>query len=473
MDIGIVSFSGYVPVHRLPREVIGQAWGKQVRSGEKAIANWDEDSLTMAVQASLDALKGFQRQSVGALYFASLSPPYLEKQSASIIAKVLDLDPSAFTVDIANSARGGTLALRMAMDALKAGSAENILIASGDCRIPPPNSEMELNFGDGGAALLLGKKDVAVKINDCVSLTSEFMDVWRRDLDRYPQTWEDRFVIVEGYNVLLPKAIAGLLKKVNAQPKDYRKVAVYGPDSRNLGALLRRMGFDPKTQFQTSLFDSVGTTGAAFSMMLLAQALEGAAPGDRILLAGYGDGADAFDLTVTEQIQKLAQGKKLAQYLRSKMTLSSYGRYLRFRNLMEWEAERRAPDKSSLTVLHRESSQILSLKGHQCKKCRTIQYPMQRICTQCQSQDQFEEILLSDRKGRIFTYSMDERAMVPDLPNILTIVDLEGGGRFYSVMTDRDPEKVAIDMPVELTFRKMHEGSGINNYFWKVRPVQG
>jgi uncharacterized OB-fold protein len=217
----------------------------------------------------------------------------------------------------------------------------------------------------------------------------------------------------------------------------------------------------------------VGNTGTPFPLLLLAQALEGAQPGDRILMAGYGDGADAFDLTVTDQLSKLPQARKFTQYLHSKMTLESYGRYLRFRNLMEWEVDRRAPDKSSLNILSRESSQILSLKGHRCKRCATIQYPRQRICTQCQSQDQFEEILLADRRGRIFTYSMDERAMVPDLPNILTIVDLEGGGRFYSVMTDRDPGKVAIEMPVELTFRKMHEGSGIKNYFWKVRPLRG
>ena len=131
-----------------------------------------------------------------------------------------------------------------------------------------------------------------------------------------------------------------------------------------------------------------------------------------------------------------------------------------------------APDRTSLSIVARESSQIYSLHGSQCRSCGTIQYPVQRICTQCQVKDDFDEIRLSDRKGTVFTFSMDERAMVPDLPNVLCIVDLEGGGRFYSVMTDRRPQDIRIGMPVELTFRKIHEGSNLYNYYWKTRPVR-
>ena len=86
--------------------------------------------------------------------------------------------------------------------------------------------------------------------------------------------------------------------------------------------------------------------------------------------------------------------------------------------------------------------------------------------------DNFEEIRLSDRRGTIFTFSMDERAMVPDLPNVLCIVDLQDGGRFYSIMTDRKPESIEIGMPVEMTFRRIHEGLQLYNYFWKTRPVR-
>jgi len=90
----------------------------------------------------------------------------------------------------------------------------------------------------------------------------------------------------------------------------------------------------------------------------------------------------------------------------------------------------------------------------------------------CQAKDDFDEVRLSDKKGTLFTFSMDERAVVPVLPNVLCAADLDGGGRIYGQMTDRDPEKIEVGMPVELTFRKLNEAAGIQNYYWKVRPVR-
>jgi uncharacterized OB-fold protein len=58
------------------------------------------------------------------------------------------------------------------------------------------------------------------------------------------------------------------------------------------------------------------------------------------------------------------------------------------------------------------------------------------------------------------------------LPKVFSVVDLEGGGRFYSVMTDRDTSKIEVGMTVEMTFRRQLEGSGLHNYFWRVRPIR-
>lgn len=91
----------------------------------------------------------------------------------------------------------------------------------------------------------------------------------------------------------------------------------------------------------------------------------------------------------------------------------------------------------------------------------------------CQSKDQFEEVRIVDKRGKLFTFSLDERAVFAlDLPNVLVIVDLEGGGRLYGQATDRDPKSLKVGMDIELTFRKFHEGSGFHNYSWKCRPVR-
>jgi uncharacterized OB-fold protein len=87
--------------------------------------------------------------------------------------------------------------------------------------------------------------------------------------------------------------------------------------------------------------------------------------------------------------------------------------------------------------------------------------------------EEYEDVPLAVQRGRLFSYSMDLRSPMADLPNVNCVVDLEGGARFYGLVTDRDPQKVSIGMPMEFTFRKINDAQGMHNYFWKVRPVRG
>jgi len=471
MSIGIVTYGAYIPIYRLSAETLSQTWGKPLTHGEKAVANWDEDSLTMAVEATTNCLKGVDRQRIDGLYFASTTPAYREKQSASIIAKVLDLRRDVVTADITNSLRSGTSALRSAEHAIKAGTAKRFLVAAADCRIPAPDSEFEQLFGDGAAALLLGDSDVAVEIEGNYSISSEFMDIWKRDDDKYVRTWEDRFVVTHGYLEHLVEVVTGLFKKYDLSQSDFTKAIFYGYDLRRHAELSRRLGFDHKTQVQDPLLTAIGNTGSASSLMMLVGALEESKPGDRLLFACYGDGADAFVLKVTDQIEKVRDCRGIKKHLARKMMLPNYGKYLHFRNLVEWEARREPDNYASLTVSWRDRNWILSCKGQICNECSTIQFPPQRICTWCQAKDKFNEINLSDKKGMLFTYSVDNLAVSVDPPTINAVINLEPGGRFATIMTDRDIEKITVGMPVELTFRRFHEGQGIHNYYWKCRPA--
>ena len=470
--VGIVSYGAYIPIYRLSREAIGAMWVKSLGKGEKAVANADEDSLTMGVEAVLDCLNGMGRQQVDGLYFATASPPYVEKQSASIIRAAADLREDIPTMDIAHSLRGASSAMKAAMDAVQAGSARRVMVAAAECRIPAPNSDFEAIFGDGAAAFLIGDSDVAAIIEGSYHLSSEFIDVWRKPEDTYMQSWEERFIREEGYLKVIPQAVSALLKKHELSPKDISKAAFYGPDARTHAAIARAMGLDVKTQVQAPMFDSVGNAGTALAPMILVAALEEAKPGDRILYATYGDGADAFLLRVTEQIEKVRDRRGIKRHLESKLVLPSYGKYVEIRELMEWEAGRRPSRRSSLPVIWRERQHLFSLYGQKCRACGNIQYPRQRICIYCQAKDNFELIRLSDKRGKVFTFSMDERAVEIVLPKVFTVVDLDEGGRFYSVMTDRDTSRIEVGMPVEMTFRIQLEGSGLHNYFWRVRPIR-
>ena len=109
---GIASYGAYIPYYRLSRAEIAKAWGNAAGPGERAVASYDEDSLTMAVAAARDCLTGIDRASIGGLYFASTTAPYREKQSAALIAAVLGLAPEAATMDFSGSLRCGTNALQ-------------------------------------------------------------------------------------------------------------------------------------------------------------------------------------------------------------------------------------------------------------------------------------------------------------------------------------------------------------------------
>ena len=469
--IGIKSFGAYIPVYRLSASELARAWGGRGGRGEIAVANYDEDSITMAVEAAIDCLNGMDLAIPDGLYFASTTPPYSEKLSASIVAAATDLRDELFTLDIGNSLRSGTGAVKAACDAIKGGSAKNILVTAADCRLAPPASEFESVFGDGAAAFLIADEDVAVAIEDSYSISSDFVDVWKRADDPYIRTWEDRFILEHGYREKLGIAISALLKKTGLSVKDFAKVVYYAPDARSHQRMIKQLKLAPE-QVQAPMFDAVGNTGAAFAPMMLVAALEEAKPGDRILWANYGDGADAFVLQVTDQIEKVRGRRGIKRHLESKMQIHNYEKYVRFRNLMQGEADRRPQYISSLPMIWRDRKQVLPLHGGRCRNCGNIQFPIQRVCAYCQAKDNYEEVRLADKTATVFTFSMDERAVEVDPPRVWTISDFDDGGRIYCTMTDRDTEKIDIGMQVEMTFRKIHEGAGVHNYFWKCRPAR-
>ncbi|UCC59399.1 MAG: 3-hydroxy-3-methylglutaryl CoA synthase, partial [Dehalococcoidia bacterium] len=91
---GIVSYGAYIPIYRLNRESMWLTWGGMPVSGERAVANFDEDSITMAVEAGINCLQGIDHNEVDGLFLASTSTPYKEKQCANLVAEALDLKRS-------------------------------------------------------------------------------------------------------------------------------------------------------------------------------------------------------------------------------------------------------------------------------------------------------------------------------------------------------------------------------------------
>jgi 3-hydroxy-3-methylglutaryl CoA synthase len=472
--IGITSYGAYIPMWRLPFAAIAGG-GRKAQGGgggERSIAYFDEDSVTMAVAAATDCLRGIDRASVGGVLFASTSYPFKEKQGASVIAKALDLGRSIITADFGGSLRAGTTALRAGLDSVKAGTAKNVLVVASDCRMAAPRSALERSVGDGAAALLIGDTNVAAEVDAQFTLADEIIDVWRTDRDAFVHTWEDRFVVEQGYRNVMVEAVKGLFEKTGRSAKDFTKAVLYGPDARSHAAAAKQLGFEPKTQVQDAAFGRLGNTGAAFAPMQLVAALENAKPGDTLLLASYGDGADAFALRVSDGIKRLADRRGVRWHLERRSELGDYDKFLRFRHLEASEHDRRAGSGVSATIHFRDRNEDISFHGQRCRKCGQEQFPFQRVCFSCYARDEFDEVRLSDRTGRVLSHTFDFFAGSPDPPLIVTMIEAEGGARLYLQMTDASPKEAKLDLPVEFTFRKIHEFGGTPNYFWKCTPVR-
>lgn len=470
---GITSYGAYVPYYRLSRKEIARAWDSYPGDGYRAVANCDEDTITMAVEAVIDCLRGFKRDIVDGLMFATTTPAFMEKSSASVIAKATDLKPDLFTLDCGGSLRSGTSALKLANDMVKAGSQKNVVLAAADCRLAPPNSGAENDFGDGAAALMVGDKNVIAEIEGVYSYTEEFTDRWRRANDEFVKSWEERFVNTQGYNRLLTTTVSNALKAFKLKPDQVSKLVfpAHAKISHTRCQMVKACGFT-SAQVQDPLFDDIGNTGVAHPLQMLVAALETAQPGDRILLVSYSDGGDVFNLRVTEQITKI-QGKRrgIKDHLATTKDLANYGRYLLFRGLVSREYEAPAPvPYASLPREWREQNSIISLHGSKCRKCGEVQFPVERVCPKCLSKDDYDEVSLAQTPAVIYTYNKDFATPTSDPPNSMCQVDFKGGGRIQCIMADRDPNELEIGMPVEMVFRRFHEEKDIIHYYWKARP---
>ncbi len=472
---GIASYGAYIPYFRLSRAEIAKAWGGSGGPGERAVASYDEDSLTMAVAAARDCLKGADRGSIGGVYFASTTAPYREKQSAALIAAVLGLPPEVATMDFSGSLRSGTNALRAALDAVASGSAKSVLVCAADTRLGYPAGPAETNFGDGAVALLVSNTGTAAEVKLFETRYQEIQDTWRSDRDAFVRSAEDRFAMDEGYGATVKTGVSAAMKTLGLAPGDVTHVALSAPNGRQLSAMAKRLGFDDKTQVQDVMLAGVGDTGCALSLMSLVAALERAKSGENILLASYGNGCDTAVLEVTDKIGSLKDRRGIQKHLEAKATLPSYMKYLRWRELVTVQPparptlEARTP---SPAAQWREVPWELRLTGTKCKVCGTPQYPPQRVCVECHAKDQMDPYNFQDVPAKAFSFSHDYVVESTDSPVTVTFVDFEGGGRLMCDMTDRDPAAVKVGMPLEMTFRRLYYAGGIYNYWWKCQPVR-
>ncbi len=457
---GITRYGSYVPFHRVRRAAMGA--GK----GERAVASFDEDAVSMAVEAARDALRG--AAAPDALFFATTSPPYAEKLNAATIQAALDLPAALRSAELGSSSRMGLAALLLGADAAAAG--RRPLVCAADVVVGAPGGARESQGGDAASAFLLGPDaEAGARLVASASATTEVLDVWRLPEDRFAKQWEERF----GAEVLAPVLQATVTRALVAaclEPTDLAVVILDATNPRAVEALPRALRLKPE-QLADRLLANVGRAGAAHAGLLLARALDRAKPGERILVASLGDGCDVAVFEVTERIGAARPRHAVDAWIASKRDDLAYNAWLKWRGILPFEPPRRPdPDRPAAPAMHRREAWKLAFVGSRCTACNGAHLPPQRVCSACGAVDRMRAESFADRSARVTTYTLDHLAYSLQPPIVDAVLDFEGGGRLVCELTDVEPSRVAIGDELEMTFRRLYTGAGVHNYFWKARP---
>jgi 3-hydroxy-3-methylglutaryl CoA synthase len=479
--VGITAFGAYVPRLRLNRQAVYEAnkWFapglRGQAKGERSMANWDEDSITMAVEAARDCLNGTDPKSLKNLYLASTTHPFKDRQNAGVVATALTVEQGLMAADIGGSQKAGTSALIAGLNA--AGSGAPTMVAAADKRLTRVASASELQYGDGAAALMLGTDKVIAKLIGTRSVSMDFVDHFRGDESDFDYGWEERWIRDEGYVKIVPPAIKEALAAFGLKGADITHFIM----PSLMGAVpkqMAKMAGIADTAVRDLLSATLGDTGSAHALVMLVDALETAKPGDKILIVGFGQGVDIIALEVTAEIGKLGKRMGLSGWLARRKEEKNYMKFLAFNEMLPLEKGMRAEfdKKTALSVLWRKRDMIYGLVGGKCRVCGTIQFPRAQICVNpnCHAMDSQDDHPMAGLEASIMSFTADALTYSPDPPAYYGMVTFPEGGRFTADFTDCDKEQVKVGTKMRMTFRIRDNDTmrgGFKRYFWKAAPV--
>ena len=481
MEIGILAYGAYIPRRRLARKSIADAnaWFNPALRGqakaERSMCNWDEDAVTMAVEAARDCLTGLARDQIRTLQLASTSFPFEDRLNSGIVAQALNLEAEISALDVGLSQRAATSGLAAVLEGAASTGGQALFLAS-EKRRTKAGSTLEMTSGDGAAALLIGAGKVIAKLVGANSLTVDFVDHYRGHGFAYDYVWEERWIRDEGYTKIVPATLAGLFKKCAAEPGSIAHFCMPCTLGKMAASVAKRAGI-AEGAVRDNLHAVCGETGCAHSLVMLADALAVAKPGERILVVGFGQGCDALLFEATGELQQLPPRMGVRGYLARRHEETNYNRFLAFNELIMIERGMRAElDKqTALSTLYRKRDMILGLVGGRCGKCGTLQFPKSNVCVNpdCHAFPPQPAPASAEMSGRVTPHPPPQPPYSPDPPAIFGMVQFDAGGRLMADFTDVETADVSVGMPMRMVFRIKDYDSqrGFTRYFWKATPA--
>jgi len=470
---GIVGYGAYVPYYRLQRSAITAALGAGGGRGTRSVASYDEDATSMAVEASRNLLRSFDQDQTprpDALYFASATPPYLDKTNANAIHAALRMPSSVFAGDMVGSTRSTTAALTAALN-----DSRPVLMASADVRSGRPSSADEANLGDAAVALMIGSDIDAPVIAEWLggaSATGEFLDRWRQPGWDYSRVWEERF----GEAVYLPlvtEAATAAFKDAEISAESVDTAIVTGLHARAVRGAARAAGIGGETPIASDLAGEIGNTGSSHSLLMLANVLDSADPGQLIMIVSLADGCDVNFFRTTDAIADYSAHRSVAAQVADGNDSLDYQTFLTWRGFLDREPPRRPdPVPPAAPPSSRMSQWKYGFMGSRDRESGAIHLPPQRVSVKGGNVDDMEMVPMADVEATVATFTIDRLAYSLSPPTVGVIIDFDGGGRFKAELTDADPDDVEVGMRVRMTFRRLMTADGVHNYFYKAIPIR-
>lgn len=331
--IGITGYGVYLPSCRIKISDIASAWGKNPKDIEKSlgltqkvVAQKDEDTVTLAVEAAKAAIlmANISTLDIGAIMIGSESHPYAVNPTSTIVAEALGFSRNYLAIDLEFACKAATSGIQAMFGLVSSGKIKNGLVVGADCAQAKTHDVLEYTAGAGAGALILGDKDILLDIHDFCSYSSDTPDFWRREGIRYP-SHGGRFTGEPAYFEHVIGASKLLFTKTKTTPKDYTYCVFHSPNGKFPKNVAKILGFSEEQFLPGFIVDKIGNPYTASSLLSLGAVLEKASPKEKIFMVSYGSGAgsDAFFLETTDLlIEKRKKIKNISWYLNNYQYIS-------------------------------------------------------------------------------------------------------------------------------------------------------
>ncbi|POG56153.1 zinc ribbon domain-containing protein [Haloferax marisrubri] len=507
--LGVAGVGAYVPRLYLPASAYREAWGKGGAPGVErvAVADADEDTLTMATEAGRRALRaaGVDAGDIDHLALATTTPPNDEEECAVRLASLLGVDPSVPTRQFGGSTRAGAVALAATSEATQNvgdGASSPRLVVVADSPRGAPESDEAAGAGAGAAALVIAEDGPLA-----IDAVGEFGDpAPGTRFRRYGSAETESIGVTQYERDAYTRAVAGAVEALGIDTTELNPdaVALTAPDGKLPYRAAGALGVEPARIAAGTVVSRTGDTGVAGPFLGLAAALDsesdtagdassGESPASSVLLVGYGGGAGATALALgteaTDADSAASSVVPVEAVLGGDVELS-YAEALRRRGTITGGEPAGGGAYVSVPTWKRTIPQRHRLVAGACKECEALAFPPEGACADCGSLAGYDDVTLPGTgtveaataigQGGAPPEFVEQQQRAGSFPVAVVAFDGPGGeGGEADDRTVSAPAQVvhspagtpAIGDRVEAVTRRIYEQEGVVRYGFKVVPT--